>query len=108
MPEAVHRIRLRGFWEATSLPDERERYRRAFGRPRTLDPDERAWLVCDRVPGPATVTVNGTPVGSVDVAGPLSFDVTQLLLLRNEVAIETTGEPAEVAMEIRQIAASGG
>jgi hypothetical protein len=102
MPDAVHRIRLRGFWEATALADGRERYRRSFGRPRTLDPDERAWLVCDRVPGPATVAVNGTQVGSVEAVGLFAFDVTELLRPRNEVVIETTGEPSEVAMEIRR------
>lgn len=97
-----HRIRLRGFWGAAPLGDGRTRHRRAFGRPRTLDPGERAWLVSDGVAGPATVLVNGEPVGTVPAAGPFAFDVTDRLRPRNEAVIETAGGVGEVALEIRR------
>ena len=40
----------------------RTRHVRKFGQPRTADPQERVWVVCAMVPGPAVVTVNGEPV----------------------------------------------
>jgi uncharacterized protein (DUF2249 family) len=98
-----HRIRLRGFWEQAPTADGRVRHRRAFGRPRTLEPGERAWLVGDRVPGPATVFVNGSLVGETVAEGPFAFDVTDQLLPRNEAVIETVGDLGEVAVEIRAV-----
>jgi hypothetical protein len=90
----VHRIRLRGSWAVTPLPDGRFRHVRRFGRPRTLDPDETLWVAC----GAAAVSVNG-----VAMAGEGAFDVTGLLQPRNELAIETAaeGEP-EVVLEVRK------
>lgn len=91
----VHRIRLRGFWEVTPLPDGRVRHVRRFGRPRTLDTDESLWVVCDA----ATVTVNGHSVEPRDGA----FNVTELLQPRNDLAIETDKErELEVVLEIRK------
>lgn len=95
---SVHRIRLRGFWEATPLDGGRTRHVRRFGKPRTLDPGETAWVVSDAVPGPATVFLNGEEVGRAE-AGPFAFEVTARLRTRNELAIE--GEPGEVVLEIR-------
>jgi hypothetical protein len=92
---ATHRIRLRGFWEATPRADGRTRHVRRFGKPRTLDPGESAWLVGDT--GPAAVFLNGEPVGQS--VGPFAFEVTSRLQTRNELAIE--GELGEVALEIR-------
>ena len=92
----THRIRLRGFWEATPLADGRTRHVRRFGKPRTLDPGETAWVVGDA--GPATVFLNGEEIGYADV-GPFAFEVTSRLQTRNELAIE--GELGEVALEIR-------
>ncbi|MGL6097842.1 MAG: hypothetical protein ACRC7O_18830 [Fimbriiglobus sp.] len=97
-----HRIRLRGFWEVTPLPDGRARHRRAFGRPRTLDPGERAWLVCDAVPGSTVVSVNGDAIGTGD-GGAFAADVTDRLNPRNDVVFATPAgaELGEVALEIR-------
>jgi hypothetical protein len=98
---SLHRIRLRGPWEATPLGGGRTRHLRRFGRPRTLDPGETAWVVCEAVTGPAEVSVNGGPVGRAE-AGPFAFDVTSRLDPRNELVIETTDGPlGEVALEIR-------
>lgn len=93
---AAHRIRLRGFWEATPLADGRTRHVRRFGKPRTLDPGETAWVVGDT--GPATVFLNGEEIGRVE-AGPFAFEVTARLQTRNELAID--GALGEVALEIR-------
>lgn len=91
-----HRIRLRDFWEAIPLDGSRTRHVRRFGRPRTLDPGETAWVVGDA--GPATAFLNGEMIGQSE-AGPFAFEVTSRLQTRNELAIE--GELGEVALEIR-------
>ena len=98
-----HRIRLGPPWE-TAADAGRTRYARKFGRPRTLDPDERVWLVCGSLPGPAEVLVNGERVGASEAAGPFAADITHLLNPRNEVAIVTASAdpPADVALEIRR------
>jgi uncharacterized protein (DUF2249 family) len=94
----VHRIRLRGFWEATPLADGRTRHVRRFGKPRTLDPGETAWVVGDANPGPVVVFLNGEEIGRAE-AGPFAFEVTARLQARNELAIE--GALGEVALEVR-------
>ena len=85
-----HSIRLGPPWEV-SAADGRVTHRRKFGRPRTLGPGERVWLVCDAVPGPATVALNGEPIGTA--AGPFSADITDLMRPRNEVAIDAAAGP---------------
>lgn len=100
----THRIRLGPPWEVASAAG-RTVHRRRFGRPRTLGPGERVWLVCEAVPGPAAVSLNGEPLGPA--AGPFSADVTELLRPRNEVVIDATAGPlGEVGLEIRGAAAS--
>jgi hypothetical protein len=98
---STHRIRLRGFWETTPLDGGRTRHVRRFGRPRTLDAGETAWVACDAVPGPAVVYLNGELIGLAET-GPFAFEVTLRLGQRNELAVETTDGPlGEVALEIR-------
>ncbi|MDY3553883.1 hypothetical protein R5W24_002997 [Gemmata sp. JC717] len=79
------------------------RHARKFGRPRTLDPNERVWLVCDHIPGSAEVAVNGARVGTLATAGSFAADVTSLLAPRNEVALVVTSDVAigAVKLEIR-------
>ena len=99
----THRIRLGPPWDTTTA-DGRTRHARKFGRPRSLSPAETVWLVCESVPGPAVVSVNGEAVGSVgEAGGPFTADVTALLNSRNEVVIDTVsaGPLGEVALEIR-------
>ena len=97
----VHRVRLRGGWVASALPDGGTRHARRFGAPRALDPTETVVLTCDDLPSAATVTVNGTALGVAE--GGFAFDITTRLLPRNEVWIDTATDapPGEVAVEFR-------
>lgn len=98
----MHTIRLGPPWSVT--PEAAgERHARKFGRPRTLDADERLWLVCAHVPGPAAVSVNGAVVGTAGAGGPFAADVTSLLRPRNEVvfAVPAGGALGAVALEVR-------
>jgi hypothetical protein len=97
-----HRIRLGPPWVVTTA-DGRTRHLRKFGQPRPAVPGERVWVVCASVPAPATVSVNGEPVGTADAGGPFAADVTHLLRPRNELAFDVaSADPlGEVALEIR-------
>ena len=92
-----HVIRLGPPWEVSAAGG-RTTHRRRFGRPRTLGPGERVWLVGDAIPGPATVSLNGHPLGPA--AGPFAADITASLLPRNEVVIDADGPLGEVRLEI--------
>lgn len=98
----THSIRLRGAWETTRDAG-RTAHRRNFGRPRTLAPGERLWLVCAHVPGPGEVLLNGAALAAVSAEGPFAADVTERLLSRNVVAfVIASGEAlGEVAVEVR-------
>ena len=98
----MHTIRLGPPWHTTAT-DTGARHERKFGRPRTLDTYERLWLVCEHVPGPAEVRVNGTTVGKSDTAGPFTADITSVLLPRNEVRFVVASGAAlgNVALEVR-------
>jgi hypothetical protein len=97
-----HRIRLRGFWTATSLEDGRTRWVRKFGQPRSLDPAESAWLTADRLPSSATVYLNGQLIGTVTESG-FTIEVTGKLLPRNEVCLELSGEVEELFLDIHSL-----
>jgi len=99
-----HRIRLRGGWTATALPDGGTRHARRFGSPRALDPAETVHLTCESLPAPATVAVNGTVLGTA--TGSFAFDITAVLQPRNEVWIDAAGvgDIGEVAVEFRPLA----
>jgi hypothetical protein len=86
-----HRIRLHSFWVTTAGC-----HARRFGRPRTLDAGETAWLVGV---GVGTVSLNGEPLG--EAAGPFAFEVTAKLLPRNELALAGPAQPEDVALELR-------
>jgi hypothetical protein len=93
-----HRMTLRPPWEQEALPDGRVRFRRRFGRPRTLGANETVWLVGD-VPTGAEVRLNGELLG---VAGErFAFEVTTRLDVRNEVIVTATGPLGPVAVEVR-------
>jgi len=100
----IHRIRLGPPWQLTSEQG-RATHTRNFGRPRTLDAGERLWLVCERVPGAAEVSVNGELIGTLVEAGSFAADITDLLRPRNAVVfVVTSDEPlGEVWLEVRTV-----
>ena len=97
----MHRIRLGPPWAVTA--DGRTRHARKFGQPRLTDPAERVWVVCESVPAPAVVAVNGEPLGTAEPGRPFTADVTHLLKPRNELVFEVPSaeQIGEVALEIR-------
>jgi hypothetical protein len=98
----AHRIHLGPPWSLTTAGG-RTRHARKFGQPRAADPDQRVWVVCESIPGPAVVSVNGEPAGSADAGGPFAADVTHLLKPRNELVLDVaSADPiGEVALELR-------
>jgi hypothetical protein len=98
----MHTIRLGPPWQVTAT-DTNTRHARKFGRPRTLDENERLWLVCEHVPGAAEVAVNGTLVGTPTAAGPFAADITSILLPRNEVVFAVASDVplGAVVLELR-------
>jgi hypothetical protein len=97
-----HIIRLRGAWETKSSADF-VRHSRNFGRPRTLETHERVWLVCQSMPGPTEVFLNGQLIGEKREKGPFEVEITDLLLPRNQIIFSAaSSEPfGEVSIEIR-------
>jgi hypothetical protein len=98
----VHTIRLGEPWERTPLPDGRVRHRRRFGRPRTLDANERLLLECDHLPGSTVVFMNGESIAERPAGRGYMFDITPYLQARNELVIEViSAEPLGwVALEV--------
>lgn len=98
----AHVIRLRGAWEATA-DGTHTLHTRKFGRPRTLDPHERLWLVCARVPAQTEVMLNGVVTASAAESGSIAVDVTDGLRPRNAVSFRVAGAGAigEVHLEVR-------
>ncbi|MEX1095199.1 MAG: hypothetical protein WED34_04070 [Planctomycetales bacterium] len=73
----------------------RARFRRLFHRPTNVGPDERLYLVVERVAGAATVKLDGLHLGSIAVAGgDGEFEVTDLVRPNSELSIELAHNPA--------------
>jgi beta-galactosidase/beta-glucuronidase len=132
-----HRIRLRGPWDCQPLSrigggtlpgplrmalpcrwDEggladfagHVRFTRRFGLPTNLDATEQVWLVFQGVDETASVTLNGTLLGTHENADePFAFAVTPLLKARNDLQVDVEcsntrgGLWGEVALEIREL-----
>jgi hypothetical protein len=132
-----HRIRLRGPWDYEPLAWAEDRpeplppkgrmtmpcrwseaglgdfagracFRRRFGWPARLDAQERVWLIFAGVEGTAQVWMNGQFLGKLQgTAGPVELEVTPLLQVRNDLAVEIEGKGGqaglwgEVALEVR-------
>jgi hypothetical protein len=97
-----HVIRLRGAWEVTSAVG-LTIHTRNFGKPRTLESQERVWLVCQDVPGPAEVFLNGHKVAESGEAGSIAVGITEHLQPRNNLRFEVAARArlGEVSIEIR-------
>lgn len=100
----MHTIRLGPPWEVT-ISESGARHTRKFGRPRTIDANERVWLVCEHVPGAAVIYVNGANAGAIDAPGSFTTDITALLQSRNELAIAVVcaSQIGSVLLEIRTV-----
>jgi hypothetical protein len=101
-PLLTHSIRLGPPWQREVVAGG-TRHARKFGSPRTLDAAERLWLVCEHVPGPAEVSLNGTRLAAPAGAGPFAADITPLLRPRNEVVFIVSSDAplGAVVLEVR-------
>lgn len=103
------RVTMPSRWRDTELAGfvGRIRCMRRFGAPRTLDSHERVWLTCAGAAGAVDLWLNGTHLGMHNAPGPFEYEITPLLLPRNELRIENentdarSGLTGEVALEIR-------
>ena len=76
----------------------RVRYRRRFGRPTQLAPDECVHLIVPPLTSPADVRINGILLGQVEPHGAAGrFDVTGRLKDRNELWIDVLRRPGDQA-----------
>jgi hypothetical protein len=85
------RIQVPSDWGATlgTAFRGRVRYARRFVLPTNLDPHERVWVVVEGVDYYGAVSLNATPLGRiVGYSHSVEFDVTELLLPRNVLALE--------------------
>jgi hypothetical protein len=100
---SVHTINLSAFWIVTPTVDGQVRHTRKFGRPRTLDPHETAWLVGDAAPGTGTLNLNGQLLGPVQAQQPFAFNITPHLQPRNDavLTVDAVGTLGAVRLEIR-------
>jgi hypothetical protein len=98
----MHTIRLGPPWQVTAT-EGGTRHARKFGRPRTLDTNERLWLVCECVPAMAEIRVNGTIIGAADAPGAFTADITSLLQARNEVVFALASDLplGAIVLEVR-------
>jgi hypothetical protein len=92
----------------------RIRFRRRFGRPTNLGPDERLFVVFDGIGGMGNVWLGRRKLGQVDSHQTTArFELTGLLETRNELVVELRFDPEQspgqpgglwgpVAIEIQQ------
>jgi hypothetical protein len=111
----AHRMRLNGPWQyewgagaesgRVKLPSDWEtlfgrragtvRFRRRFGRPTNLRVLDRVYVAFERIGGTARISVNGTPLGTVNGATQtVRFGMTKLLRESNQLEVELTFDPS--------------
>jgi hypothetical protein len=99
-------------WGEAGLPDfaGRVRFRRRFGLPRRLDPEEHVWVTFAGADTCVDVWLNQQFLGQHTGAEAFEFEVTGLLHERNELVVEVEapqgngGLWGEVALEVRRSA----
>ncbi|MDA0284240.1 MAG: hypothetical protein O3B13_11520 [Planctomycetota bacterium] len=89
------RVRMPSSWQsAFGSVSGRVLFRRRFQRPTNLDPNERVHIAFDGLGGQATIAVNGQRIGSLaDTKETISFDITSLLEVSNELTVELSFSP---------------
>jgi beta-galactosidase/beta-glucuronidase len=92
---ADSRVRMPSSWQsAFGSVSGRVLFRRRFQRPTNLDPNERVHIAFDGLGGQATIAVNGQRIGSLaDTTETVSFDITSLLEMSNELTVELSFFP---------------
>lgn len=115
---ADSRVRMPSSWQsAFGNASGRIRFSRRFQRPTNLDNNEHVHIAFDGIGGQAIIAVNGEELGNLaDTSDTVSFDMTSLLKLSNELTVELTfsAEPDSrpgglfepVAIEIHRVAVS--
>jgi beta-galactosidase/beta-glucuronidase len=84
-------------------------FRRHFNRPTGLEPNQRVWIVVERIGAGSTVSLNDRPLGAVGDGGTAAeFDITGLLEDSNHLALTVdfpqpgaSGPFGDVRLEIR-------
>ncbi len=101
----IHRIRLRG-WPSTPTDHGTTVFSRSFGAPRTVDPEETIWLVCESSPANGSVLLNSKLIGVMVEGGPFATEITTVLQPRNLVTFEVHGAEVcvleEMVLEFRK------
>ena len=93
-----------GDWEAVAGRDFRgvARFLRRFGRPTGIEPHDRVVLVVERVGGRASIYLQGEKLADAPPClPPLQFDLTDRLLVANElwIDVEWLGEATTPAAD---------
>ena len=108
VPEPGH-MTIPANWRGTTLDGfrGRVRWRRNFHSPRSLEPDERLWIVFEGVDYFADVALNGTPLGRHEgYFEPFEYEVTSLVGPRNELVVDVDCPAEAVPGEQRLIRGS--
>lgn len=103
------RMNLPCRWRDGGLTDfaGRVRFMRRFGYPGRIDGNEQVWLTFDGLTAAAQIRLNGQALSKGLTASPAAFEVTGLLMPRNELIVDVEsatpdgGIWGEVALEIR-------
>jgi hypothetical protein len=98
VPCRLHDARLLGFAGEVCLS-------RKFGYPGQIDSFERVWLTFAAIDGKASISLNGSTLGTA--SGPCEFDVTGRLKPHNRLEVllmaesDESGLTGNVALEVR-------
>ena len=103
-----HVIRLRSRWKQRIARDTLT-LARSFNCPTGLDGTQQVWIVIDQLPASGMALLNDKPLGPLVPKKANEFEVTMLLIPRNEVCLELRNlpgdepltEPTAVRLEIR-------
>ncbi|HEY2882318.1 MAG TPA: hypothetical protein VGJ15_07795 [Pirellulales bacterium] len=96
-----HPIRLRRPWEEVpTATQDRKAYLRRFNRPTGLDTWETVTLEIDRILYRGDVSLNGTPLGTIEVGEFFTSDITSLLRDANELCVEVDPATATAAAPV--------
>ncbi len=106
----THTIRLRTAWQREDLP-EQTLYRRGFGQPSGVEPNDSLWLVCGGSMPSGEMRLNGAELLRFSGDEPAEVEVTPLIRPRNELVLifetDSVDWDGEVCLEIRPASVDG-